>query len=74
MATVIVSLTMSLDGFIAGPNDDGDNPLGDGGMRLFDWYFDGDTPSRHYQAAANQGVPVPPFKPYALSRRPASRT
>ncbi len=62
MAKVIVSLTMSLDGFIAGPNDDGDNALGGGGMRLFDWYFDGDTPSWHYQAAANRGVPVPPFK------------
>jgi hypothetical protein len=31
-------------------------------MRLFDWYFDGDTPIRHYQAAASRGVSVPPFK------------
>jgi RibD C-terminal domain len=45
MANVIVSLAVSLDGFIAGPNAP-DNPLRDGGMRLFDWYFDGDTPSR----------------------------
>jgi dihydrofolate reductase len=28
---------MSLDGFIAGPNDGPGNPLGDGGLRLFDW-------------------------------------
>jgi dihydrofolate reductase len=28
---------MSLDGFIAGPNDGRDNPLGDGGGRLFEW-------------------------------------
>jgi len=31
-------------------------------MRLFDWYFDGDTPIRHYQEAASRGVSVPPFK------------
>ncbi len=62
MAKVIVALTMSLDGFIAGANDGAEQPLGDGGMRLFDWYFDGDTPSRPYEAAARRGVRVPPFK------------
>ena len=36
MAKVIVALTMSLDGFIAGSNDGGAQPLGDGGSRLFD--------------------------------------
>jgi dihydrofolate reductase len=34
---------MSLDGFIAGPNDGVDKPLGDGGERLFKWYYSGDT-------------------------------
>jgi dihydrofolate reductase len=34
---------MSLDGFIAGPNDGPEQPLGEGGMRLFDWYASGDT-------------------------------
>jgi dihydrofolate reductase len=68
MAKVIVALTMSLDGFIAGSNDSPENGLGDGGMRLFDWYFKGDTPIRQYQAAAQRGVPVPDFK---LSRRNA---
>jgi hypothetical protein len=62
MTKVIVALTMWLDGFIANSNDGGEQPLGDGGMRLFDWYFDGDTPIRHYQQAASRGVPVPPFK------------
>jgi len=32
-----------LDGFIAGPNDGPEHPLGEGGMRLFDWYSSGDT-------------------------------
>jgi dihydrofolate reductase len=62
MAKVIVALTMSLDGFIAGANDGPEQGLGEGGMRLFDWYFDGDTSIPQYQAAADRGVPVPPFR------------
>jgi len=34
---------MSLDGFIAGPNDNPENGLGDGGDCLFKWYSSGDT-------------------------------
>src|SRR5215213_4115653 len=43
MGKVTSGLTMSLDGFIAVPNDGPEHPLGDGGMRLFDWYSSGDT-------------------------------
>ena len=43
MGKVTMGLTMSLDGFIAGPNDGPEHPLGEGGMRLFDWYSSGDT-------------------------------
>jgi len=45
---VFTALAVSTDGYIAGPNDGPGNPLGDGGGRLFDWYRDGDTQSRHY--------------------------
>lgn len=48
MAKVTVALTMSLDGYIAGPNDGSELPLGEGGEALFEWYFNGDTPSRYY--------------------------
>jgi dihydrofolate reductase len=41
MGKVIAGLSMSLDGFIAGPNDGPRNPLGDGGGRLFDWWTAG---------------------------------
>jgi dihydrofolate reductase len=34
-------MSMSLDGFIAGPNETPDNPLGDGGDRLHAWPFPG---------------------------------
>ena len=43
MGKVGVDLSMSLDGFIAGPNDSVDNSLGDGGELLFKWYTSGDT-------------------------------
>ena len=43
MGNVVVGLSMSLDGFIAGPHDSADLPLGEGGERLFRWYFSGDT-------------------------------
>ena len=37
MGDVIVDLSISLDGFIAGPNDGPELPLGRGGERLFTW-------------------------------------
>jgi len=43
MSKVKVEFSMSLDGFIAGPNDGPENGLGDGGDRLFRWYSSGDT-------------------------------
>jgi dihydrofolate reductase len=43
MGKVATGLSMSLDGFIAGPNDGTGRPLGEGGERLFAWYSGGDT-------------------------------
>jgi len=43
MGKVVFNMTMSLDGFVAGPNDSPENGMGDNGMRLFDWYFSGNT-------------------------------
>jgi dihydrofolate reductase len=43
MNKVVFAISMSLDGFVAGPNDNPENPLGDGGQALFNWYFSGDT-------------------------------
>ena len=33
-------IAMSLDGFVAGPDQDEENPLGVGGMRLHEWVFE----------------------------------
>jgi dihydrofolate reductase len=43
MSKVFVELSMSLDGFVAGPNDSPERGLGEGGERLFTWYSSGDT-------------------------------
>ena len=43
MGKVATGLSMSLDGFIAGPNDGPGQPLGEGGERLFEWDAAGDT-------------------------------
>jgi dihydrofolate reductase len=39
MGIVTSDISVSLDGFIAGPGDGVDNPLGDGGERLHEWVF-----------------------------------
>ena len=39
MAQLTLNITMSLDGFIAGPNQTLDKPLGEGGERLHEWLF-----------------------------------
>ena len=38
MSASVLYMAMSLDGFIAGPNDNPDNPGGDGFMRLHEWF------------------------------------
>jgi dihydrofolate reductase len=53
MGKVIFNMTMSLDGFVAGPNDSPENGLGDGGEGLFNWYFSGDT-----EVKISEGTPV----------------
>jgi hypothetical protein len=37
MSEAILYMSVSLDGFVAGPNEGLDNPLGDGGRRLHEW-------------------------------------
>ncbi len=58
MGKVVVGLSMSVDGFIAGPNDGPGNPLGDGGGRLFDWW----------SAGTERVGPDDRFRPPARSR------
>ncbi len=41
MSVSVLYMSMSLDGYIAGPNDTPDNPGGDGFMRLHEWFHYG---------------------------------
>jgi hypothetical protein len=53
MTKVVIDMTMSLDGFVAGPGDGKQFPLGKhGGMAIFDWYTSGD-----------EEIQTPLFKP-----------
>ena len=51
MAKTVLNMSMSLDGFIAGPNESVDNGLGDGGDRLHEWVFP-DAEGGDFEAAA----------------------
>ena len=37
MSKIVLYMTMSLDGYVAGPQDSVDAPMGVGGFRLFNW-------------------------------------
>jgi len=39
MTRLRLDISMSLDGFVAGPNQSEQNPLGEGGMQLHEWVF-----------------------------------
>jgi dihydrofolate reductase len=39
MSQVIIDISMSLDGYVAGPNQSQDEPLGEGGEQLHEWAF-----------------------------------
>ena len=42
MSASVLYMSMSLDGYIAGPNDEPDDPFGDEGQRLHDWFVTAD--------------------------------
>src|SRR5215213_5671376 len=59
MTATVLYMSMSLDGFIAGPNEGPDNGLGDGGHRLHEWILtgaDGDHKRVARPAGANGQV------------------
>jgi dihydrofolate reductase len=39
MSKLRLSITMSLDGYVAGPDQSEESPLGSGGLELHEWFF-----------------------------------
>jgi dihydrofolate reductase len=61
MGIVFFDVSMSLDGFIAGPNDGPGNGLGDGGSVLHEWIWSGKDPTGKkmvYEAMKTLGAVV----------------
>ena len=65
MCKIVTGLSVSVDGYIAGPGDERGRPLGVGGQRLFEWYSDGDTPSRLYPSFRLSAVSAAFFDGFA---------
>jgi dihydrofolate reductase len=40
MSSITCQMSISLDGFVAGPNQSLQNPIGEGGLRLHEWVFE----------------------------------
>lgn len=52
MTQVVVDISVSLDGYVTGPNVGLDNGLGDGGEALHEWVFNGTAEDRNVLDAA----------------------
>jgi dihydrofolate reductase len=49
-------MSISLDGFIAGPDQSADNPLGVDGLKLHQWHFMADEPGHEVDAAMRDRI------------------
>ena len=54
MSNVTCQISISLDGFVAGPNQSLDDPIGEGGMRLHQWALATDTWNRQHGRAEGE--------------------
>lgn len=70
MTLVICDMSVSLDGYVTGPNDSRDNPFGDGAGTLHDWFGDAATGEDRaiLQDAIDTTLRPGPIRP--CSRRP----
>jgi hypothetical protein len=56
MPTVIVELSMSLDGYVTGPDVSPEEPMGRGGEALHDWMFKGRSAAESEENAQYSGI------------------
>ena len=74
MSSTVLYMSMSLDGFIAGPNEIPDNGLGDGGHRLHEWSFPGGGDDLEAAVARLRGVNRPDLRRVYVYGGRGSRT
>lgn len=69
MGKVIFDMSMSLDGFVAGPNDSPQEPAGEGGQRLQKWFAEVDDSYADFlqRSAASCGAIVMGRRTYDFS-------
>ena len=60
-------MSMSLDGFVAGPDQSRDNPIGIGGMQLHEWHLNMDESSHEADLAARDAL-MRPRGAYVMGR------
>jgi dihydrofolate reductase len=51
VGAIVLDMSMSVDGFVAGPKDEGDQGLGVGGERLHAWLWDGGVDPESHRPA-----------------------
>ena len=56
MSRVICHVSISLDGFLAGPDQSRDNPIGVGGLKLHQWHFQADETGHQVDMAARDDL------------------
>lgn len=54
MGKTVLDMSISLDGFVAGPNETIDNGLGDGGQRLHDWAMPRDADGNYLEGGPGE--------------------
>jgi dihydrofolate reductase len=67
MSRVICHMSVSLDGFVAGPDQSSENPLGIGGMKLHQWHFHADEPGHEADVAPRDEL-LKPSGAYVMGR------
>ncbi len=67
MTRTTAHLSISLDGFVAGPHQTVDDPLGSGGLALHEWLFRADEPGHEVDARWRAGL-LRPGTAYVMGR------
>jgi dihydrofolate reductase len=67
MTTTTCHMSVSIDGFVAGPDQTRDDPIGIGGLALHQWHFDADQPGRDADARMRDDL-LSPRGAYVMGR------